>query len=187
MLIGSASTVTSVSVNNVRLVCSLSFFLQQLDALHQRRQIVEHQRKFFGRLAQFLQVAVADPGRRAVEQPEHRAWLGRQQALQPHQPAPARAAWRRGRPVGLQALREQLVFDAVHADAGLAHDLHQHVGLVAQQVRQHVQRRTEALATAHRGTQLVDRAQRLRPRRDQQAAIGSRPQRGDVVGRDPKL
>jgi hypothetical protein len=81
--------------------------------------------------------------------------------LQPHEHAPQLAE------VGallLQPPAQQAVLDAVDLQRGLAHDAHQHVALVVQQVVQQIDRRAEAHPLLHGLAQAIDAAQRMRPR-----------------------
>ena len=91
MLIGSASTVTIVSVKRLSagLLVELrgNLLLQQLDALLQFRQVADHEGEFLGRLAQVFQALGGNPGRRQPQQAKQRPGVRREQPLQAHEHA----------------------------------------------------------------------------------------------------
>jgi hypothetical protein len=110
---------------------------------------------------------------------QQRPRLQRQQALQAHQHP---AVGPQFRAVGRQARGQQFVFDLIHAQAGLAHDLGQHFALIAQQMHQQLQRRAEAFASLDRRAQLVHRMQRLQAGADDHSTAGADPQGRDIGG-----
>jgi hypothetical protein len=161
MLMGSASTVTMVRMKTLRLVSSLtcaaisscSSLMRSLSA-DMSRMVSEN--SSVG-LAQLLEVALVDPGRRQAQQAKQRARLGRQQALQPHQHAAQLAQ------VGaavVQPAHQEFVFDHVDLHGRVAHDAHQHVALLAQQVVQEGHRRRQRLAVLdrHRAARSMERS-----------------------------
>ena len=121
MLIGSASTVTMVSVNRLRLVSSATLrgdlFLQQLDAFLQRGHVAQHH---VNSSVDWRSSSRSAPAIQAGggQQAEQRARLGRQQPLQPHR----RRRSRPGRRACGAAPGQQLVLDVVDCARGAAHD-----------------------------------------------------------------
>ena len=162
MLIGKASTVTIVSVKRlaIGLLADLGrdFFLQQLDALLQLEDVVDHEIEFFGGLAQLVEVGLGDPGRWRPQEAEQGSGLGRQQAAQAHQHA---AQLAQIFALAQQPAQQQLVFDGIDAEGRFAGDAHQRIALGAHEVVQEGDRRIEATAVLDRLAQAIDRAQRM--------------------------
>ena len=182
ILIGKASTVTMVSTNRLRLFSSLTLAAisscSSLMRSCKRRHIAEHHGKFLRRLAQFQAVQLRHPRRRALQQAEQGGRFRRQQALQPHQHAPHGAqvfAFRH------QAPGQQVILDIVDPRHGVAHDVDQHVGLVAQQMDQQFHRRAYRLVVLDDGlAQALDRLQRRAARRDDEVLRHAGPHGGNV-------
>jgi flavin-dependent dehydrogenase len=183
MFTGSASTVTEVSTNSVRLLisatCAAISSCSSLMRSCRAADVAQRHREFLAGLTQLLHVELVDPGGRMLQQAEQRARLGRQQALQAHQHA---AQLAQTHAPGLQPAGQQLILDVVDAHRGLAHHFDQHVGLIAHQVREQIHRAAEALPVLHRAAQAVDRAQRLAAAGQQQARRGEQPERRGVAG-----
>ncbi len=73
--------------------------------------------------------------------------------------------------MGRRAVKHQIVLDDIHLPCRIAHDVDQHLGLVAQQMREQLARRSERLARLDRGPQPIDGLQWRRPRAHQHPAI----------------
>ena len=113
-----------------------------------------------------------------MQQAEQGCRFRRQQALQPHQHAPHGA---QVFALGHQAPGQQVVFDIVDPRHGVAHDVDQHVGLVAQQMDQQFHRRADRLVVLDDGlAQALDRLQRRAARRDDEVLRHACPHGGNV-------
>ncbi|MDT4859567.1 hypothetical protein FQZ97_940840 [compost metagenome] len=114
-----------------------NLFLQQLDAFAQRGEITDDQGELLGGGTQLPDILLFQPLRGAVQQTQQRTGLQRQQPLQPHQHTTHGAELRA---VVAQTQREQLILDAIHAQAGFTDDLGEQVALVPQQVNEQFDR-----------------------------------------------
>ncbi len=166
MLMGRASTVTTVSTNRLAVVVFVDvggdLFLQCSRMRSCKRlHVVQDQRELLGRVAQLVDIGAGHPAGRPLEQAEQRSRFRRQQPLQPHQQAAQRAEVLA--PV-VVAAGELLVLDIVDARSQIAHDVGQDVGLRAQQVLQQLGAGTRRVASAHDRAQRIDRAQGLEVR-----------------------
>ena len=112
-----------------------------------------------------------------AQQPEQRAGLGREQALQPHQ-HPAQLA--QLGPFGPELAVLQVVLECIDLQRGFANNVYQHIALVVQQVVEQRHRRVEAAALVDGLAQPIDRSQRVGSRADGQALGDGQPQRRDL-------
>jgi hypothetical protein len=85
-------------------------------------------------------------------------------------------------PTRAHPAREEAVLHRVHAPGPVADDLHQDVGLVAQQVRERLGGGAESLPLANRFAETVDRPQRLGAGADHEPPPHAQVHRGGVGG-----
>ena len=79
-----------------------------------------------------------------------------------------------------QPTLEQAVLDDIHPHRRLAHDAHQHIALVIEQVIEQRQRRREGHALLYRLAQTVDRAQGMDTGADNHTSVHGEPERLDL-------